>query len=156
MDLYLLSIGVLACGAVFSLIFFRNRRLAGFSGVIGAIAGSVSGLVFSGHALLQDEPLSIKIPWSIPLAEFSFRVDRLSAFFLVLLFTVSFLSAIYASDYLKGYSAKKAIPGHWALFNLFIAAMSLVLAADNLFFFLTVWELMSLISFFLVSIHNPG
>lgn len=76
--------------------------------------------------------------------------DPLSLFFLFVILIVSFPSAVYSFGYLKGeYSrGKKAIA--WVLLFLFVASMSLVVTVGNALAFLVVWEIMSLVSYFLV------
>ena len=80
----------------------------------------------------------------------SISFDPLSVFFLTVIALVSLPSALYAIGYLKGhYSPAKIIYG-WALFIVFVISMALVVTANNALFFIVVWEVMSLVSYFLV------
>jgi len=80
----------------------------------------------------------------------SFSLDPLSVFFLAVIALVCLPSAIYSTSYLKGhYSAKKIILG-WIGLSAFVFSMMLVVTANNAFCFIIVWELMSLVSYFLV------
>lgn len=76
--------------------------------------------------------------------------DLLSAFFLAVIAVVSLPSAVYASGYLKGRYSRQKITIGWVLFTLFVLSMSLVVTVRNAFSFIVVWELMSLVSYFLV------
>lgn len=84
-----------------------------------------------------------------------FLFDPLSLFFVAVIFLVSFPSAVYSIGYLspntknEGYSAGK-ITFAWLLLAVFVASMSLVVLAGNVFIFFLAWEIMSLSSYFLV------
>ena len=81
---------------------------------------------------------------------FSLSFDLFSVFFLSVIAVVSLPSAVYSLGYLKGQYSKSKIAIGWALFALFILSMSLVVTVKNAFSFIVVWELMSLVSYFLV------
>ena len=81
---------------------------------------------------------------------FAFQNDPLSLFFAFVIFLISAPSAVYSAGYLKGeYSAGK-IKLAWLLLAFFILSMLAVVAASNLVLFLICWEIMSLVSYFLV------
>ena len=63
---------------------------------------------------------------------------------------MSLASSIYALGYLTEFYGRVSIALLGSLFNGFLLSMTLVVLADNGFFFLIVWELMSLFSYFLV------
>lgn len=76
--------------------------------------------------------------------------DAVSVFFIVVILLISVPSAVYSISYLKGeYSSKKIIYG-WVMLVIFVLSMLLVVTAKNALLFLIVWEVMSLVSFFLV------
>jgi len=67
-----------------------------------------------------------------------------------LILTISIPSFIYSFGYLKNhYSTKKIVFGQ-VLFILFVLSMLMVVVEANVFHFLIAWELMSLVSYFLV------
>src|SRR5262245_9067809 len=70
-------------------------------------------------------------------------LDRLSAFFLVIIAAGAMPSAFYAI----GYTRREGSAG--ATFSVFIASMALVVLARNVLTFLVFWEAMSLASYFL-------
>lgn len=81
---------------------------------------------------------------------FSFLFDPLSLFFIGVILLVSLPSAIYSWGYLKGkYSSLKLILA-WSLLVAFLLAMFMVVTVSNLLIFLIAWEIMSLVSYFLV------
>lgn len=84
------------------------------------------------------------------LAQQLFLFDPLSLFFLIVIFIVSLPSLIYSFSYLKGeYSAAKIILAQ-VLLLAFVLSMALVVSVRNCLIFLVFWEIMSLVSYFLV------
>jgi hydrogenase-4 component B len=81
---------------------------------------------------------------------FSLLLDPLSIFFLVTIITISIPSFIYSFGYLKGHYSPRKIAYGTILFILFVLSMLAVVTVGNAFTFLIVWELMSLVSYFLV------
>ncbi len=78
------------------------------------------------------------------------RFDPLSVLFVIIILIVSLPSLIYSIGYLKGKYDAKALRYGWALSSGFVLSMLLVVTSSNILFFLICWEIMSLISFFLV------
>ena len=91
------------------------------------------------------------MPLGLPWLGAHFRVDALSAFFLV----VVNLGGAAASVYGLGYGRHEQAP-HRVLpfYPAFLAGMNLVVLADDAFTFLFSWELMSLASWALVMAHH--
>ncbi|MDD5729883.1 MAG: proton-conducting transporter membrane subunit [Candidatus Omnitrophica bacterium] len=79
-----------------------------------------------------------------------FLFDPLAVFFLCVILLISFPAAVYSVGYLKGAYSKRKIVLGWALFLAFVLSMALVVCVSNAFLFLIAWELMSLVSYFLV------
>ena len=92
-----------------------------------------------------------RLPLGLPWLGAHFRVDTLSAFFLV----VVNLGGAAASVYALGYGRHEQAP-HRVLpfYPAFLAGMNLVVLADDAFTFLLSWELMSLASWALVMAHH--
>ncbi|MCX5785226.1 MAG: proton-conducting transporter membrane subunit [Elusimicrobia bacterium] len=81
---------------------------------------------------------------------FAFLNDPLSLFFVFVILLISAPAAVYSAGYLKGdYSAGK-IKTAWLLLALFVLSMLAVVSVSNLVLFLIFWEIMSLVSYFLV------
>ncbi|MCK9429657.1 MAG: hydrogenase 4 subunit B [Candidatus Omnitrophica bacterium] len=79
-----------------------------------------------------------------------FQFDPLSLFFLFVIFIVSLPSAIYSFSYLKGEYSPAKIRLGWFLLVIFVFSMALVVSVNNALVFLIFWEIMSLVSYFLV------
>ena len=89
--------------------------------------------------------------WSNVFGQVPFVIDPLSSFFIILISIVSFLGMIYANGYMKPYIGKnKKFASHCFFLPLLTASMLAVTVVQNALFFLIVWEIMSLSSFFLV------
>ncbi len=113
------------------------------------LAGALGRLIAGGS------PDEIVLPIGLPWVGSHFRLDDLSAFFLV----VVNLGAAAASLYGLGYGRHEQNPQRvLPFFPAFLAAMNLVLLADDAYTFLTSWEFMSLTSWALVMARHqePG
>jgi NADH-quinone oxidoreductase subunit L len=143
----------LAGGAVAVLAGHRQERIVPGAGVVstGTAFLFAVGLAFSqwgdraASVVGGHEVQTGAIPFSLTL-----RVDQLSASMLVLATTVAALVQVYSVAYLRG---DPRYPSYVALVCLFTSAMSLVVAADDLFVLLVGWEVMGACSYFLISHH---
>jgi hydrogenase-4 component B len=103
------------------------------------------------HMATDASPDAIVLPVGLPWIGANFRLDALSAFFLV----VINLGAAAASLYGIGYGRHEHEPQRvLPFFPAFLAGMNLVLLADDAFTFLALWEFMSLASWALVTAHH--
>ncbi len=78
-----------------------------------------------------------------------FLIDPLAMFFLAVVGLVCVPSAIFSIGYMRQERLRKKIVA-WSLMMVFALSMCLVVVSGNLFSFLISWELMSLVSYFLV------
>jgi hydrogenase-4 component B len=114
-----------------------------------ALMISAIALLLAGRALILPEGLgtSLRLPLGLPWLGAHFRLDALSAFFLVVLN----LGGATASLYGLGYGSHEESPGRvLPFFPAFLAGMNLVVLASDAFTFLFAWEFMSLSSWSLV------
>ena len=142
-------------GALLAIIPWRGGKAATLFGSGGAILGCLLGLVAAGQGLAAGAAETFFLPLSMPGGAFSLRLDGLSAFFLLPLFVVGLVGALYGGEYMKGGEKSRWSGLHWTWYNLLILSMALVVTAANGMLFLFAWECMSLTSFFLViTEHN--
>ena len=87
----------------------------------------------------------------LPNLPFHFRLDSLSAFFLLVLGCASFGISIYSAGYFK---REKQLGLLCLEYHVFLAAMAFVLLADDAFLFMVAWEAMALSSYFLVTFDH--
>jgi hydrogenase-4 component B len=101
--------------------------------------------------VLAGDATTIVLPLGLPWIGAHFRLDALAAFFLV----VVNLGGAAASAYGLGYGRHEPAPARvLPFFPAFLAAMNLVVVADDAFAFLFAWEFMSLTSWALVMAHH--
>jgi hydrogenase-4 component B len=94
---------------------------------------------------------SLVLPVGLPWLGAHFRIDSLSAFFLAV---VNF-GAAAASLFALGYGRHEEAPGRvLPFYPAYLAAMNIVVMADDAFTFLVAWEFMSLASWALVVSHH--
>src|SRR6266566_1981528 len=84
------------------------------------------------------------------------HLDRLGAVFMALVAGVSLPAAIYGVAYTAAYEERYSLRLFGLMFNGFLAGMSLVPCAGNVFSFLLAWELMAVTSYFLVMTESDG
>jgi hydrogenase-4 component B len=122
-------------------------RLQTAFGAGGAITGAVAGLYCAVQALLSPAPATWNAPWSMPLGSLSMSMDALSALFLIPLFVLFGLGALYAVEYLRPIPQGRNAAIPWFYYNTLGVSMALVVVAANGLLFLVSWEIMSLSSF---------
>lgn len=115
-----------------------------------AIVAGLFGLILGLAGLLAATPLTASISSTLPFLAFAVRIDPLAAFFVLTISLAGLAVSVYALGYLTEFYGRSSIGLMGALYNGFLLSMTLVVIADNGFFFLIVWELMSLVSYFLV------
>ena len=130
-----------------------GRRRDGCPVVYGAALG-VSGLAFIlalSHLVTGDGAPVLTLPLGLPWLGAHFRLDALAAFFLV----VVNLGGATTSLYALGHGRHEPAPSRvLPFYPAFLAAMNLVVLADDAFTFLLSWEFMSLASWALVMAHH--
>lgn len=125
---------------------FVSSFVYGASALISAVAGATAFV-----ALIGDWTGVLRLPLGLPWIGTDFRMDALSALFLV----VVNLGAAGASVFGLGYGRHEPSPQRvLPFFAAFLAAMNLVVLSDDAFTFLFSWELMSLMSWALVMAHH--
>lgn len=131
-------------------LLLRGPQAQGLSASLCAIAATSAGIALGLLGLTAAEPVTASIGSTIPLLTFSIRLDALASFFVLTISLVGLAASLYAIDYLRHFHGRVSVAALGALFNAFLCSMTLVVLADDGFFFLIVWELMSLTSYFLV------
>ncbi len=138
-----------------SIVAVACARLSAASAIVyaGCLIASTVGLSAGLEHLIAASapPQTLQLPLGLPWLGANFRVDMLSAFFLL----VVNLGGAAASLFALGYGQHEQAP-HRVLpfFAAFLAGMNLVVLADDAFAFLLSWEFMSLASWALVMAHD--
>ncbi len=112
----------------------------------GAVAFLIAVLALPA---LWGSPQTAVLPIGLPGLPFHFRLDGLSAFFLMVLGGTAAGVSLFSAGYFR--QSEGAAPGLLCLqYHVFLAAMALVILADDAYAFMVMWETMALASFFLV------
>jgi hydrogenase-4 component B len=153
-QLFELSLWLFLIGALGGVSLSGKAKWANYishcSSFLGGSLGAVSAVVI----LITNKSVSITA-WTI----FSdivlrFRVDALSAFFLLVISIGTIAVSIYSIGYVTEYYGKKPVGLLGGGLNVFILSMIAVVTVDNSLTFLISWELMSIVSFFLVMFEH--
>ncbi|MBI3183662.1 MAG: hypothetical protein HYZ28_16110 [Myxococcales bacterium] len=148
------AIAALLASALLAALAGRSDRASLAIGTAGSVGACLLGLGASAAALVDGANADLRAGWSLPIGEVHVGIDPLSSFFLVCIFLVSGLAAVYGAGYLRGYSNRKALAPAVSLFNLLVASMAgIAIARDGVLFLLS-WELMSIASFLLVTYED--
>jgi formate hydrogenlyase subunit 3/multisubunit Na+/H+ antiporter MnhD subunit len=123
--------------------------LLGLSGIFAVLAGLG---VLIGQQVIIDQ-IGFGLPW-LP---WHVRFDNLSGFFFLIVGIGVSAVSLYGPGYVRAYKEDEHPFAVLGLFTgLFVAGMLLVLLADDAFFFMIAWELMSVASYFLVAFQHEN
>jgi formate hydrogenlyase subunit 3/multisubunit Na+/H+ antiporter MnhD subunit len=151
----LASVGALAGLTSLGALVLPDRVRPGWVGVGGALTGAAA--VLAGGAALAGQPVSVLLPWLLPLSGVAFALDPLGGFFVAVTGAVAVAASIYGISYTRSPELRRR--ANQAVFPLFLAALVLVPAAAGVATLLLCWELMALTSLLLVLAehrHRPA
>jgi hydrogenase-4 component B len=131
----------------------NRRRPAGqWLAALAVVAGAALGIAGAVAVLVTGTESSCRLPWTgLGSADIRLAVDGLSAFFLVPVFVLGALGAVYGLGYwrqARHQSNGRKLSLFWGIT---VAGMMLLIVARHAFLFLLGWETMAMGAFFLVS-----
>lgn len=146
------SIVFYLAAAIAALVLYRQHRLCTLIAQSLCILASVLGIASTLTLLLSGREQAALAPFrsSIPFLTVSITMDLLSAFFVLMLSILVFCVSIYSLGYTAHYHGKRSVGLFHFLYSTFILSMILVFTADNAIFFFMAWEIMAVLSYFLV------
>ncbi len=127
-----------------------NSKVPRRISLVSAAVASAAILTFALEIILSNSTFSVLVYQITPALQFSFMVDRIAAFFLVLISVVSIAVAIYSIPYVEHGEHEGRKNLIVSFMNGFVLSMLLVIASFSMFSFLFFWETMALSSFLLV------
>jgi hydrogenase-4 component B len=148
----LLGVAALLIAAPLAVLLQRARSASPLTYAV-CLAACLAIMSAAGMQLLYGSATApaLHLPVGLPWIGAHFRMDALSAFFLL----VANLGGAGASLFAIGYGAHEKAPGRvLPFYPVFLGAMNLVVLADDAFSFLVAWEFMSLSSWALVMAHH--
>jgi len=137
--------------SLLSIVLYKKPLLAQKLGFGLASVISLYAAVF--FFLHVNETLSWQLPGNF-ISSPIFRLDSLGILFSFLVSLIAFAVSLYSFEYVKFYAEKANLAVFASLFNAFILSMLLVIASDNVFSFMLLWELMTLISALLILVND--
>ncbi len=149
-----MAIGVQLAAGLGAMVVSKWPRAATAIGASGAVVACALVLGPTWRVLLGTIPDSLNIEWDATHGTFRLGIDALSACFLLPLLVLPALAAVYGGSYLFVYRQQKSLGPPWFFFNLFVAAMELVVIARSAMLFLMTWEVMSLAAYGLVTFEH--
>ncbi len=145
-----------ALGAAVPLLLFASRANAARSFAIALLLTALSaGCLVASFGLLRQQATLLDLSWLTPFP-FSLALDRLSAFFLLLICAVALPVAIFAIPYFQLHYSPSRCRWTWAFLSFFLLSMIVVVTASSAFAFLAGWELMTLTSAALILIEGDS
>ncbi len=161
---FIMCLGLYILGALSSLITYHNPKLSNrLSNTFALVASALLMFVMIFQLIFSNEILNFSLDTNIPFLSLKFSVDKLSAFFILIICLISFMVSLFSYSYMSQYFYIRNIPIFGFVYNLFILSMILLTSSQNLLLFLVFWELMTLLSYFLViyesekdDVHKAG
>lgn len=144
-----LASSVVSIGADRNSFLLRHTAfvLLGLSGLCGVLGG--------GTAMLARVEITGEFPLGLPWLAWHLRLDALSGFFLAVIGLALVAVSLFGPNYVREYEhGRRSLALLGIATGVFVAGMELVLLADDAFFFMIAWELMSVSSYFLVAYEH--
>ena len=135
---------------VAALALHKTPELANRAGAAGAALAGLAGFTAAVYMLLNPAGRAFTMEWSVPYGSLNMGADALTLFFLLPVFGVSALAAVYGFGWMERRGSAVHPAAAWFFYNLMAAGMALTPLARNGILFLFAWEMMALASFFLV------
>ncbi len=131
---------------------WKGARLASASLMLLSLG---FGVLVAAYAFWRGQGIIVDLSPATPLA-FALTVDRLSAFFLLVICAVGVPVTLFSISYVESHYHAVRRMLLWALLPLFLGSMVLVVTASTAFAFLFGWELMTLFSAALIMIEGDA
>lgn len=150
--LYSFGVALFAIGALLSffLVPKASDRIRNIAAHTPALFGGISLVAASVFQFLSSSPTVFSLGSLYSFIDISLRIDTLGAFFLFIIGVISVAASVYGMGYVRHYYGEYNIGIFGVAYNLFLAAMAFVVSANNAYFFLVAWEIMSLASYALI------
>ena len=107
-ELFQITLSCFSVAALGALSMARAPTLARLVGHGGALLGAISAFLF-GIAGLAGGNMQLNVPDLLPIGGAAFGVDRLSAFFVVVVSLGAIPAALYSIGYTRKYTGKHSL-----------------------------------------------
>ena len=153
MIFFLYSLAILSASSILIILTSRFRKISGGIFLISTGMGCVLALMSAVNVLVSRTAVEAQLNLRLPFGEFTIGLDPLGAFFLLAITVLFLLAGIYGYGYLKDHEQKN-LSVHYALYQLAIISLMLVVTAKNAVLFLMAWEMVTLSSYFLIVFYD--
>ncbi len=138
-------------GGLISISLYKKNELAAKAGFGFAAFASLIGIFYFLGNLGSSSEMNLGSGF---LFNPHFALDPIGNFFSFVICLIAFASSVYAVQYAQEYAKKGSLAVMAMLFNIFIVSMLLVVAAANVFWFMIFWEVMTVVSYFLICFND--
>lgn len=150
MHILLSALAILALGGLVPLLFYRQYSKMQIVYVLTSFLGCLLGLC-ALPAIVQQEQMASTFACSwLHSFNLTLSLDSLAVIFLVPIFLLAPLIALYSCHYLKKPASLWRAAISYSMFSLLIVSMALLVLAGDMIVFFLAWELMSVASFLLI------
>lgn len=118
------------------------------------VGGAIAGMTASAQVLLGSN-WEWKSGFELGGQPLHFRLDSISAIFLMLVAAIGGTAAVYSHEYWPDQHNPNSAPKGRVWWSLFLIAMGLVLTVSNGLHFLIAWELFAICGYFLITLDRP-
>ena len=138
-------------GCTISILLYKQNRIAAKVGFGFSAYASLYGVFyfFSNLGVVNEMSLGSGFLFNP-----QFTLDPVGNFFSFVICLISLAASIYAIQYAQEYEKKGSLAVMAMLFNLFIVSMLLVVSAANVFWFMIFWEVMTVVSYFIICFND--
>ena len=143
--------GLYLIAAITSIILYKENSISGKIGFSISALASLVGMYFFFTHLTDINTMKISGNF---LFNPHFRLTPVGNFFSFVISSIAFATSLYSIQYVDEYKNKISIGTLSFFFNIFILSMLLVISSANVFWFMIFWELMTLVSYFLIMFNN--
>jgi hydrogenase-4 component B len=158
--MYIIDNGILAlamlafytASALIALVFYNKHKICNILSNLFSSIAAVAGIWLSAANIVRGTQKTViaSFSMSVPHISVNLYIDKLSAFFILALSILVLSVSIYSIGYISHYYNKRNVGMFNFLYNVFILSMIFVMTSGNVIGFLIAWEMMSLVSYFLV------
>jgi hydrogenase-4 component B len=152
--LALAGVALAAVSGVPGLFFGRTSRTGDQVAVALLSLGALAGITGAAIALGRGQGNGLSYGWSVPGGALAVRIDAISAMFLIQIFTVTTLSALYGLGYWRQADHPDNGRKLRAFYGALTAGMALLVIARNTMLFMLGWEVMALAAFFVLTTED--
>lgn len=148
-DFYFCTLLLFCIGGLSTILTRQEPRITNYVAHSMALFGCIAAIVCATFVFGQGEQHFV-FTSGLPFGSLQVGLDRLSAFFLMVIGIAGSMVSLYAYGYSREYYGQRysLLTG---LYNLFLLSMVLVVTVAHAGAFIISWEIMSVISFFLVN-----